>query len=78
MNPPRFRNVNTFFDPMGHSDLSLDKKISLIKERDNGIAYRVLAEKYKISLGAVANIIKRRDEYVSDYETIKIKKPKEK
>jgi hypothetical protein len=27
-----------------------------------------LAENYKISLGAVANIKKRRDEYVSDYE----------
>lgn len=64
--------------PITRHDLSLDQKISLIKERDNGITYRILAEKYKISLGAVANIIKRRDEYLSDYERNENKETKRK
>jgi hypothetical protein len=54
--------------PVIRHDLFLDEKISLIKERDNGLTYRILAENYKISVGAVTNIIKRRDEYVFDYE----------
>jgi predicted DNA-binding protein YlxM (UPF0122 family) len=32
------------------------------------MTYRKLAEKYNVSLGAVTNIMKRRDEYLSDYE----------
>jgi hypothetical protein len=59
-------------------DLSLDQKISLIKERDTGTTYRILAGKYKISLGAVANIIKRRDEYLSDDERNENKETKRK
>ncbi len=47
--------------------ISLDEKISLTKERDNGLTYRLLIEKYNISLGVVENIIKRRDEYVFHY-----------
>jgi hypothetical protein len=54
--------------PVIRHDLFLDEKISLIKERDNGLTYRILAENYKISVGGVTNIIKRRDEYVFDYE----------
>ena len=64
--------------PVIRHDLSLDQKISVIKERDNGTTYRLLAEKYKISLGAVANIIKRRDEYFSDYENNQNKETKRK
>ena len=54
--------------PVIRHDLTLDEKMSLIKDRDNGMAYRILVEKYKISLGAVTNIIKRRGEYIGDYE----------
>ena len=38
----------------------------------------MLAEKYKVSLGAVTNIIKYRDEYVSDYENNQNKETKRK
>ena len=54
--------------PVIRHDLTLDEKMSLIKDRDNGMTYRTLVEKHKISLGAVTNIIKRRDEYIGDYE----------
>jgi predicted DNA-binding protein YlxM (UPF0122 family) len=64
--------------PIIRHDLSLDQKISLIKERDNGINYHIFAEKYKISLGAVVNIIKRRDKYLSDYKRNENKEAKRK
>jgi kinesin family protein 6/9 len=59
-------------------DLILEKKVSLLKDKDNGMTYRKLAEKYSISLGAVANIVKRRDEYLSDYENNQNKDTKRK
>lgn len=64
--------------PVIRRDLNLDEKMSLIKDRDNGVTYRALVEKYKISLGAVTNIIKRRDEYISDYESNQNKETKRK
>ena len=45
--------------PVIRHDLTLDEKMLLIKDRDNGVIYRTLAEKYKISLGSVTNIIIR-------------------
>ena len=48
--------------PAIHHDLTLDEKMSLIKDRDNGMTYQTSVEKYKVSLGAVMNIIKRRDD----------------
>jgi Mor family transcriptional regulator len=43
-------------------NLTFEKKLSLVKGKDNGKTHRKLAEKYKIALGAVTNIMKRRDE----------------
>ncbi len=54
--------------PVTRHDLTLEEKISLLKDKDNGMTYRKLAEKYNVSIGAVTNIMKRRGEYLSDYE----------
>jgi hypothetical protein len=56
--------------PVTRHDLTLEEKISLLKDKDNGISYRKLADKYNISqgVGAVTNIMKRRDEYLSSYK----------
>ncbi len=35
----------------------------------NGLSQRKLATKYNISLGSVSNILKRKQEYLNDYET---------
>ena len=54
--------------------LTLKGKIQLINDSnssngDNGLSQRKLAEKYNISLGSVSNILKRRKEYLRDYQT---------
>jgi Mor family transcriptional regulator len=54
--------------------LTLKEKIQLINDSnggncDNGLSQRKLAEKYNISLGSVSNILKRRKEYLRDYQT---------
>ncbi|CAF4543840.1 unnamed protein product [Rotaria sp. Silwood2] len=36
---------------------------------DNGLSQHTLTEKYHISLGSVCNILKRKEEYLHDYET---------
>ncbi|CAF2033975.1 unnamed protein product, partial [Rotaria magnacalcarata] len=52
-------------------DLSLQQKVELIKDNNdgNGLSQRKLAEKYNISLGSVSNVLKRKPEYLNDYET---------
>jgi len=52
-------------------DLTLHDKVQLIFDNNegNGLSQRKLAEKYKISLGSVSNILKRKEEYLNDYET---------
>jgi transposase len=49
--------------------LTLDKKIELIKDNQNGngLSVRVLADRYGISKSSVANILQRREEFISDY-----------
>ena len=49
--------------------LILDKKIELIKDNQNGngLSVRVLADRYGISKSSVANILQRREEFISDY-----------
>ncbi len=64
--------------PVTRHDLTLEEKISLLKDKDNGMTYRKLAEKYNVSLGAVTKIMKRRDEYLSDYEDNQNKETKRK
>ncbi|CAF4575172.1 unnamed protein product, partial [Rotaria magnacalcarata] len=48
--------------------LTLSEKIQLIREHENNVSYRVLVEKYKISIGRVSKIIKRKIEYIEDVE----------
>lgn len=48
--------------------LTLSEKIQLIHENEQNVSYRTLADKYKISIGSVSNIIKRKAEYMENYE----------
>jgi hypothetical protein len=50
-------------------DLPLFKKGELIKDSDRYLSERDLAIKYKISTGAVCNILKRKQEYLDDFES---------
>ncbi len=49
-------------------ELCLEEKINLIKEKENGLSYRQLSDKFQVSLGAVSNILKRKLEYADDYK----------
>jgi predicted DNA-binding protein YlxM (UPF0122 family) len=49
--------------------LPLLKKVELIKDYDRQFSQRDLATKYKISTGAVCNILKRKQEYLDDFES---------
>jgi transposase len=53
-----------------HHYLSLEKKIELINDyaEGAGLSQRVLSDKYKISKGAVYNILQRKDEYKCDFQ----------
>ncbi|CAM4838718.1 unnamed protein product, partial [Rotaria magnacalcarata] len=42
--------------------------LQLIRENENNTSYRTLADYYKISIGSVSNIIKRKAEYIENYE----------
>jgi predicted DNA-binding protein YlxM (UPF0122 family) len=48
--------------------LTLVEKIQLIHENEPQVSYHKLADKYKISVGSVSNIVKRKVEYMQDYE----------
>ncbi len=52
-------------------DLTLQQKIELINDNKdgNGLSQRKLAAKYNISLGSVSNVLKRKTEYLNDYQT---------
>ena len=54
-----------------HHFLTLDKKIDLINDSANGtgLSQRELSVKYKISKGAVYNILQRKEEYKCDFQT---------
>ena len=49
--------------------LTLEQKIKLIKDNQkcNGLSVRQLADKYGVSKSSVANILQRREEFISDY-----------
>jgi transposase len=51
-------------------NLTLQEKIHLIFDNNegNGLSQRKLAAKYNISFGSVSNILKRKKEYLNDYE----------
>ena len=59
-------------------ELTLEEKVSLIKEKDRGFSHRELSGKFQVSVGAVSNILKRKHEYIDDYESNKNKKVKRK
>jgi predicted DNA-binding protein YlxM (UPF0122 family) len=48
--------------------LTLSEKIQLIHEHEANVSYRTLADHYKISIGSISNIIKRKVEYMENYE----------
>ncbi|CAF1538436.1 unnamed protein product, partial [Adineta steineri] len=50
------------------NDLTLEDKINAIKLNEAGLTYRKLRDKFNIAIGAISNVIKRRAEYMSDYE----------
>jgi hypothetical protein len=50
-------------------DLPLIKKVELIRDSERNESQRDLATKYEISKGAVFNILKRKQEYLADYES---------
>ncbi len=43
------------------------RKINLMKGKGTGLSHRQLSERYKVSNGAVLNILKRKSEYIDDY-----------
>lgn len=51
--------------------LTLEEKVTLIKDNQNGhgLSVRELATKYQISKSSVANILRRREEFVADYSS---------
>ena len=59
-------------------DLDLEQKVHLIKEKERGLSHRELKDKFQVSLGAVSNILKRKNEYLYDYESNQNKKFKRK
>ncbi|CAF4183626.1 unnamed protein product, partial [Rotaria magnacalcarata] len=48
--------------------LTLSEKVQLIRENENNTSYRTLADYYKISIGSVSNVIKRKAECIENYE----------
>ena len=48
--------------------LHLEQKINLIKQNERGLSYREMKENFPVSLGSISNILKRKHEYVNDYE----------
>jgi hypothetical protein len=60
------------------NDLDLQQKINLIKDNERSLSYRELKDKFHISLRAVSNILKRKREYIDDFECNRNKKLKRK
>ena len=53
---------------MSRHDLCLEEKINLIKDKENGLSHRQLSEGFKVSIDDVSNILKRKSEYIDDYQ----------
>jgi transposase len=60
------------------NDLDLEQKVKLIKDKENGMSVRELKDKFSVCIGSVSNILKRKNEYLDDYECNKNKKMKRK
>ncbi|CAF1075691.1 unnamed protein product [Adineta ricciae] len=48
--------------------LTLAEKVELIRKNEQNISYRKLADDYNILIGSVSNIVKRKIEYIDNYE----------
>jgi hypothetical protein len=59
-------------------DHSLKEEINLIKDKERCLLYRELSDKFKMSLGAVSNVLKQTYKYTNDYERNQNKKVKRK
>ena len=59
-------------------DLSLEQKVNLIKDNEHGMSFRQLKGKFYVSVASISNILKRKNEYLDDYECNKSKKMKRK
>ena len=60
------------------NDLELEQKINLIRESERGSSYRELKDKFQVSIGAISDILKRKHEYIDDYQCNRNKKLKRK
>ncbi|CAF3356135.1 unnamed protein product [Rotaria sp. Silwood2] len=63
---------------VSRNDLDLETKINLIKDKELGLSHRELGNRFRVSIGAITNILKRKQEYISDYESNLNKKVKRK
>jgi len=54
---------------VSRNDLDLEQEMNLIKEKERGLSHRELRDKFQVSIGAVSNILKQKNEYINDYET---------
>ena len=48
--------------------LTLSEKAQLIREHEENLSYRTLADKYKISIESVSSIVRLKVEYMECYE----------
>jgi Mor family transcriptional regulator len=59
-------------------DLSVQEEINLMKDKERGLSYRQLSDKFKLSFSAVSNVFKQTCEYTNNYERNQNKKVKRK
>ncbi len=49
---------NCLLNMPSRNDLTLEQKVNLIKENERGSFYRILKEKFNVSVGSISNILK--------------------
>ncbi len=49
---------NCLLNMPSRNDLTLEQKVNLIKENELGSFYRILKEKFNVSVGSISNILK--------------------
>ena len=61
-------------------DFTLEEEIQLIRDNNAGkvLSFRKWSTKYRSSIGSISNILKRKEEYLSDHETNRNKDTKRK
>jgi hypothetical protein len=59
-------------------ELCIEEKMNLIKEKERGLSHLQLSDRFRISFGAVSNILKRKAECNNGYESNGNKKLKRK